>query len=337
MRIKNLFFLALVFAPIIVGANNALSLPVPSPIPSSSAGTLCNQVAPFNFHIAEVGTTWVRYTWGGNAAFEHRIRTYRASDNFLLSTDFVPVGTASKVVNGLPSGTEVYGVINAICPDGSNSSEEATCLRGTTLIVELIVQAFTAPNGGWNCQHTGSGSCSFSSDLNVYSYFKIYPTSNPSDFREFALKKHTASIDRAYIKNYNSVDQSPFDFKCNGSDPLPPSDKCQGPEILQIVVGTDIIGTFTTNQNVDSQVATFEYTEAPGVAISYTIENILPRPREGLSSGPSKGFIRERDETPSPSNHPATASPNPFSETLEVYLPSSCIIPAKVNSKIRSK
>ena len=121
MRFKNFLFLACLLFSGISYANGPLEF---KPELLQAAPPPCNSPAPTNFHIQEVGTTWVRYAWTPVASLApHRIRTYRASDNLLLNTTIAPAGDLGLVIQGLPSGTGVYGVINAVCPSGNSIYE----------------------------------------------------------------------------------------------------------------------------------------------------------------------------------------------------------------------
>ncbi len=212
MNIKNLFFLVCLLAATLLEANNH-PIPVASAASSSLDGGPCNLPAPLNFQITEVGPTWVRYGWGGNANAQHRIRTYRASDNALLNTTIVPIGNADAVVDNLPNGTEVYGIINAICTDGNHSINEAQCVPVITVILELIVTGVQPPEGEVNgCTLTVAGYCIFSGTQ--ITNFRISSLIRPFSSRVFGMKFGGYENFQSLLEKNNSEDPSLFDFRC---------------------------------------------------------------------------------------------------------------------------
>jgi len=311
MYIKNLLFSACLLAGATLGANNFPTHNA-EPIGFSNDGASCNLSAPLNFRIEELGTSWVKYAWGGNASYAHRIRTYRASDNALLNTTIVPQGNGSWVVDNLPSGTELYGIINALCSDGSNSSDEGTSGTGTTLIVELLINGFQAPLGGTTgCTFIGDidGSCPINVNTGVNNYFKIWKTETPTDCRYFALRRNVDNYFSALITEGNGDNISSFDLKCNSQDPDLITG-CAGPHFIEI---------WADDQEVPATISTFTAVFNPiqmsGILFynslgynDYTFQRIIPS---------------ERGFTSSASNQAAFVSPNPFSEALEVFLPAS--------------
>jgi len=302
MRIKNLVLLICLFSTISLKADNT-PFSIVSTIPSSNDEATCNLPAPFNFHIEEIGSTWVKYAWSGSAAYKKRIRTYRASDNALLNTTIVPAGNASAIINGLTPGTEIYGVINAICDNGSNSTNEATSARGVTLIIDLLVELHQVPeNNISTCTISGLGNCALYGNPMENSYFKIYLNANPNDFRFFAMRQTDGIHYKVVINEGNGSNQSQFDFKCNGSDP---DTSCSGPQAIEVWGASSVlIGKISASL---SQTSTLFYTPENGVS-GYTIKNIIPNAERGALNRPAKDATL------------ASTAPNPFSEALEVFL-----------------
>ncbi len=139
MQIKNVLRLACLLATIHLGATNH---PLPPTFPLSFP-VECNIPPPYNFHVAAVGSTWVALSWADPSGMDHRIRTYRASDNFLLNTTIVPGVVNGALISNLPPGTNCYSVINTICTDGSHgSNSEPVTYR--TVILELVAIGFTS-------------------------------------------------------------------------------------------------------------------------------------------------------------------------------------------------
>ncbi|MFN0216392.1 MAG: T9SS type A sorting domain-containing protein [Saprospiraceae bacterium] len=315
MNIKNLFFFSCLIASTLLGANNT-PLPTASSAASIFDGGACDLPAPLNFHIEELGTTWVKYAWGANAGFEHRIRTYRTSDNALLNTTNVPPGTSSAVINGLPPGTSVYGIINAVCPPfGENSPNEAQSAPGTTLIVDLIVNGIHPPGGGVGCTLFNDGQCEFSGNPAIITNFRVTKIkAGPNAYRNFGMNySGVQSSYRAYFEKNNAEDTSPFDFKCASNNSGPTCFQTEIGEIWDVsgtphvkVITFDPIESMTTMLNLDF------------LASGYKIE-ILG------SYGGFRSVDPSRSASISPSPSAVLASPNPFSNILEVF-------PAQINA-----
>ncbi|MBC7776008.1 MAG: T9SS type A sorting domain-containing protein [Phycisphaerae bacterium] len=307
MYIKNLFLFACLLAATLLGANNA-PVPVTSPVTSIVDGGLCNLPAPFLFHIEEVGTTWVMYAWGGNAANEHRIRTYRASDNALLNTTNVPPGNGSAVINNLPHGTEVYGIINTICSNGDNSPNEAQSAPIFTLIMDLIVNGVQAPEGQITCVIQGPGGyCEFSGAPDSITIFRVRST-KPASTRAFGMNRTGSSNPQyhAYFEKSNNDDNSIFDFRCELANSGP---NCDGPTQGQIWYSSTPIAIFTPSQTTQ----TISKLHVSGLGSNYRVEKLGTfaygfrplDPSRGASVGLSPSAIQ--------------ASPNPFSDFLDVF------------------
>ena len=310
MNIKNLFLFACLLAATLLGANNAPSSVAP-PAPASFDGGICNLPAPFFFQIDETGTTWAKYVWGGSVTTEHRIRTYRASDNALLNTTNVPPGNLTAVINNLPHGTRIYGIINAVCTGGSDSPNEALSAPKFTLIIELIVNGVNPPEGNITCTLTSPASCGFSSNPNVSTTFKIISTQWPYPSRKFGMSySGSGPLYRAYFKENNDNDTSPFDFRCTSANSGP---DCDGPtegQIWYLGGGSPVrIARFYPSEPT----GTTSYLHFTQLNSGY---NIVASIAYQLNpSDPSKG----QTFTFSPISGIATASPNPFSESLEVF------------------
>ncbi len=308
MQIKSLFLLACLLASTLLGANNA---PIPNALPnaSTSEGPSCDLPAPFGFHIEAIGATWVTMGWGGNVLYQHRIRMYRVSDNFLLSTTIVPAGTLTATI-AIPFDTQVKAVINAICIDGGHSPNTTEkILKG--IILDLVVNGFHGSTESSSCNFSNIGTCDF--EGSGYTTFKI--SLNGQYPKQFDVEPgHDQYNNLKYFIRLPTSNggSNTFNFYCD-SDVQP---DCQTPLITvkfngSIVAYIDAFQTTGTNTlwgnlNVNGT--------------SCRIDRLTFYNGSGFVPDPPKGLLRPGSTL---SDHMASASPNPFSEALEVFLPPS--------------
>lgn len=316
MQIKHLFLLASLLATFILGANNNPKSNT-FPILLNTEEGPCDIPPPVNFHIEEVGTTWIKYSWTNVTTFAHRVRTYRASDNMLLNTVIAPSGANIAIAIPLPSATPCYGVINAIGTSGCNSPFEGVSEIRSTIIVDLLVDGLKVPSGGGvDCTLPAGGFCSFSTNPDVTTPFRVIKGEGlgEGDARNFGIEG-PGSGEVTYHAYVDDSSNTKFEFRCNGSAP-----DCNGPDKLEIWDISEApelkIGTFTTSAQ-GPQLNKLTFTLTQGIS-GYSVQR-LTGPNE-LPTAPTKRFIRERDGNAPTSNQIASASPNPFSETLDVFL-----------------
>jgi hypothetical protein len=314
MRFKNFLFLACLLFSGISYANGPLES---KPELLQATPPPCNSPAPTNFHIQEVGTNWVRYTWTPVASLApHRIRTYRASDNLLLNTTIAPAGDLGLVVQGLPSGTEVYGVINAVCPSGNSIYENTTPLK-TTLILDILVENNQLPNGDNDCKLLTPGACDFPGNIGQTTPFRVLIENTPTTFRKFGISKSGAAHYEVTLDEDNTNQDFTFVWGTNQNP--------NGYNQTQLKIkyqGTDI-ATFTSYENSQD----ISYLSFTALTAGYSIEQIIP---EGEGEGDGKGrpgapptppTVRGRDGQLVLTSADLSAQPNPFSETLDVFVP----------------
>lgn len=299
MSFKSFILATLLLAAGTIGATSPTIPTPPNAIPQYDGGS-CNLPAPFYVQVDEVGTSWIKLSWGGNTSYKHRIRTYRASDNSLLNTKTVAAGTLNATIDSLPSGTEVYSIVNAICNDGLNSPFGTTSPTVVTMIIDVLIQAFTPDQNDGGCSFAGiSSSCTFSDNGTT---FKIYRTSNASDFRYFRIKHGVGFNYKAEVQDSNSRDNSSFDFLCADSS-VP---NCSGPTNIYIwdVSGSaaSLIGWFHTG--VGPQTGTFYFTKDSLATTDFTIQKMKPARSSEEFSDNSHSF----------------AAPNPFSNSLDLFI-----------------
>lgn len=298
MQIKGFIFVFCLWATVCLQATNTTyNLPKPN-----QTEFICNVPAPSNFQVLEVGTTMAKLSWDyqSDAIGGYRIRTYRTSDNFLISTNFKSQDQLNVVVDGLTMGVAYYAIINSRCGDYSDSGQESSA-PFNTLILDLIVDGFQGGAGVSICSIPAQGmSCVFSSSGD---YFKVTgPNGKPKCFR---MKRSTnPGLFEYECKVLSNVPSLPFYFTCEGN--VAPNPECY----------TDFISIWDNIQGVPTVVATFTVNTgtAPDlrctyIRTGYTIE----KQTEIIGGG------RYRDASSESVAH-ATTSPNPFTETLEVFI-----------------
>lgn len=273
MKLCTSYLFSLLFFAATANASGILkSIEVPAPQKCLS----CDLPAPSNFQAAEVGTTWVRLTWTQNTMMSNRVRTYRASDNFLLNTTIVPASSAELVVT-IPTNTECYSVINAICEDGSNSGNEGTSSSFTTIIADIIVSGYSGGNGSPICYITAAGqTCTFGNSV-VFPFRIINNTS-----RGFGLERVSPLHYIFRVDNYNAGQE--YQFYCdNNTDPdcfntIQITVKHNGTKVAVLQVSQQATGlnTLICTQLEPNYTIQRLATELPGGGRSVLTENETP-------------------------------------------------------------
>lgn len=320
MRIKFFFLLALLLVPGLAAANNALISFAPSNTVTNE-NPPCEIPPPANFHVVQRGATWLKFAWDpGNAAIQRRIRVYRASDASLLNTTIVPAGVWEAITEPLPTGTEVFATINSICEDGGQGSN-SLMVWDRTLILDLIVTGFT-PGNSASCgifkDQSGNllnDECAFYADGSI-TPFKV---SNGEFSRQFGVRYnngHFEVLAGQYGNNGN-----------NGNPPPPIKLYChtlQNPTCLnteKYIVKLNISGTPFPIAEFDLREGlTYGVLKCISLVNGCRIDRMGPGPTGRPSDPPSKSFVRERSGGTETFGQAAFASPNPFSDALDISL-----------------
>lgn len=318
MQIKNLLLLVCLWATTILGAN-----PNPAPLhfatDAGTAMTTCNIPAPTNFQAVDIGPTWVTLTWNPWSLLEsHRIRTYRASDNFLLNTTTTPAGATQATITGLPSGTECYSVINAICQDGSHSPDVAQTSKFTTIIIEVLVELFPTPTTPNDCTIAASGdSCDYPGTGAIFPFRITYG----SDDRIFGMRRtfqNNQPVDQCVLPNSNT--NQALTLLCGDTNPT-----CTTTAVV-VKYGQAQVGSFNIHG-----MGTSMYLEIVSSSAGFTIQDMVPARMQGLRRPGGPGLIQSRGDNSTGESGQLSAgsgqligaAPNPFTDELNVLVATS--------------
>ena len=294
MQLKHLFLTFCLLANTFL---NATSTP-----PMEFSG--CNAPAPGNFQTTLIGSSSVDLSWNfeAQATGGYTILTRRASDGVQVNATNKLQNELTATIANLTQGEEYISDIYSRCEDGSQSQLK-TSVSYKILILELIVSGYTPPS----CLNTvctisnigSSNGCSFlNGSEDGSTYFRISkPGTIPRDFEVYYVS----------VGNYkfgtgksNADSASPFDFFCSNNIP----DNC---------TGSNSIIVKANNQTVATLKVSFGTNTASSILYCETLSPTMIVER--LTACPT----RSAEQTESVSLT-ATASPNPFSETLEVKL-----------------
>lgn len=320
MQTKGLIFVFCLLASTFLQANNSPNPLNPSSIPTQ-AEFACNIPAPTNFHVEQVGTTSVKLAWNyqADASGGYRIRTYRASDNLLVNTTYRSQDQLFATINGLESGVDYVSYINCRCENGGNSGLNDV-LQVTTLIIDLIVQGYQAPiDTDPLCEILVSeGECPFEVSDAIF-HFKVVPDGTNIN-RQFGIQRIVQN-NRTRFKVHLREDNTGQDIKlyCNnyGVFNEPTVQGCGAP-LITVKYNNAVIAEFKIGVEGPSlsPSALFICTAIQDCVVSQVDQN-----GSGYQADPGSSFEGIRAGTSSAeTNHPATTSPNPFTETLQVFL-----------------
>ncbi|MBC7773873.1 MAG: T9SS type A sorting domain-containing protein [Phycisphaerae bacterium] len=310
MSVKHSIFIAL-FGIVCQLHANALPNSLPNIQATQFKGGPCNDPAPANFHIVSIGPTWVDLAWiSANPLNWHRIKTYKTSNNLLVSNLLLPPGS-SATVNGLDPDEAYYSRINVVCDNGYDSDNYAE-VQFTTVILDLIVIGYEGIGNNPQCtiRKNVNYTCNFPANGSVTN-FKFRLIDNPSQGRKFDISKQdTSTLFHTTIKNDN-VGQG-FVFLCDNQNP-----DAQG-SMYQI-----------KSHNLQILFASFTLSYAPGTSVGLlTCTNImdgfeivrfeqlskaLPTPEGGDRSNPEN---KANDYEGSS----ISVAPNPFSDSFMLTL-----------------
>lgn len=321
MQTKGLIFIFCLLASTISLANTPLN-PLNQHTSPTQTEFACNIPAPTNFHVEQLGTTSVKLAWNyqADASGGYRIRTYRVSDNLLVNTTYKSQDQPLATINGLESGVEYVSYINCRCENGGDSGQNEI-LQYNTLIIDLIVQGYQAPSSSFSeCPIvTEGGSCTFPGG-DVVTHFKV--TLHPSGIeRRFGVQQYVVN-GRTKIKvntrEGNAGQTIIISCDTEGNSPVAPSTLCS---TNRVYVRTAELGVIAIVEiGFDAQVSPTLTLSCSAIAGEFcTITKEIPG--SGYQINPGPGFEGIRAGTNSAeTSHPATTSPNPFTETLQVSL-----------------
>ena len=322
--LKKYFLLLLcAFASNFAFANNIIE-PSIQPNQLNSLGPGCNEPAPLNFHVEDAAQNWVRLRWHPivPGAFKHRVKTYIDAGNILISDILVPASENSLVV-AVPVGEPCHSTINTVCEDGSNSIYIVTVFHPDIFVTDLIVSGVTPPSNNFDCTISTSGEkCGFSVAENAETFFRIQRVDNSNDSRPFKAFK-APSI--TTLRTGMSTLGGDYTFKIDGIEPKPP--KSAPGYVFQIWHNVPpsneltIISTFVLYYHFDDALQPSGQLECTFIDTNYQIIRLVNPPpthfQQGSTSLQEEGEDREAYQIDIPK---FSAFPNPFTESLEIYL-----------------
>jgi len=298
--------------------------------PSSSTSSLiedgqpCTLPAPDNYVVKDISTDeiWVGWLAPANNPFEYNIKVFEVSTGNLINSFNIPgTATTARVLNLLP-GTE-YKIRNTpVCSDGTLSNFFVETVA-TTLIVDLVSSGFTI-SGNTTCSLTGQLQfCEANPDSGKIVIFKIRQLNSPYQSKHFGLYKISNQCSLSTIK-IRAIETS-FQFVCSNDAPA----RCQGGSVI-IKKGGVEVARFSVSTSADSkrlvcisidstQYAIDRLGDAAGVSggLLVTCSN-----NNNNSLRPAKPTERASDEWEEiPYNQTLTATPNPFTNQLEIRQP----------------
>lgn len=313
MQFRFSFLLGCLLATTLVCASNGPTLA--SYQGANPSGILsCALPPPSNFHVVEQGPTSV--TFGFIPSMDgasSRIKTYRASDGFLLDDRIIPSGLTKAMIDNLPVNTDVYATINSICENGGDGPISAR-LDIISLILELIVVGYE-PGTERTCTILAPlNACPFFANGNMTT-FKV---SNNSESREFGVRYLSNYLQVSLPKGMNS-DQK-FKFYCNVA--VEPA--CTMAELITVTYETNTgpvtVAKFDLLKEYSSTVG---YLRCLWLESGYKFERMGPGPTGGGGQRPDDpitGRTQARDDFSISTGVWVFVAPNPFTDILNVYL-----------------
>ncbi len=305
MQIRNLLFITALLATAPVLAN-IYPIALVSTAHDIDGGS-CHVPPPGNFHPVSIGTTWANLAWDyqTDAIGGYRIRTYKSANNALVSTLYVAQNVTTATVDGLDMDVEYYSIINSVCGGGENSDDESDPSDFKTLILDLVVNGFQSNDNIPVCTLAMPGTCNFPGTPNSPTAFRIL---YGSEFRKFGMSKSiggnhfTCALES---QNFNAN----FKFYCDNSGNAP----CDA-EFISITYSNGgpevLVARFSVSAELSANL--LKCTE---LAADFQIQRLYGY--VGTNPG-----VRQSDDNYSgfAADQWVSASPNPFTETLDVSL-----------------
>ncbi len=312
MQIKNFFLLAFLLAATLLAAINpplSVSLPIPS---INDGGPTCELPAPINFHAIETGPNWVKLGWIDNTpSVAYRIRIYRSSDNFLLSTTITAAGAIEATIP-IPGNTTCFAKINTICEDGSHSPFEALSSPFLGLILDIVVQGYTPPSNSVSCTiDNGNLQCRYFTSAPAN--FRVQRHNNEGFSRDFSMTKNPTTSN--HVLHLPNQSQPKFLIQ---ADNFPPDILNRFEYEVKLIDGT-VIAVFQAI-GIEGTQGLVAALDCKSIEVGYEIVRLTPyNGPSSLPTNPST-LISYRDNSSSATyTQPATVSPNPFTELLDVF------------------
>jgi hypothetical protein len=278
----------------------------------------CDEPAPDNFRIEEVGAEFVKVIWDlpSNPPAEYNIKVFEVGSGILVDEFNVPGTSESAGIASLSPNT-TYEIRNTPkCADGELSVFNVSGIT-TTLIVDLVASGFTPPASLPNCTLTGAGQYCFADPSEGYTVpFKIRHGSNGVN-RWFGIFGNADDCPYSTTKVRPQDDGSPFEFFCSGGDQA----YCSGGKII-IKRDGEVVAEFVMIETPGSPRKLAAGFLASGYQIvRYGNQGGFPDPSEGGCNSLDRSPIQQNDQTNLDNNPFIQVTPNPFNDQILVQLP----------------
>lgn len=323
MKKQHIFLAVLLLIVSSLSANNQFwKLKNHDNSPQTSLSDTCKTKPPTDFHTVNVGTSWVEFAWTPvDPSAKHRIRTFRASDNLLLNTTIVNATITSATITGLPSNTDCYSVINAVCndrgegyePNGPNSPP----VGFRVLILDVITVGYDPGTIPTCIINTSNHICSFPAS-GVTSFRVTYTPVNGAPISKYFWLYFYDPMKRFKVAiGSTGNDDSQIKFFCDNTT----NPECSGQTMsIKFDPGNGLlytIGVFDFGST--NQANKFIKTDLIGP--NATVERLTgSSSRPSGNNGSSQDYIGDRGEYRQPQDLHVAASPNPFSNALDVFI-----------------
>lgn len=287
----------------------------------------CDLPAPTNFTVVEVGPSldWVHLHWNlSSPLYAHRINIYNVTkilgqgfDTVLVNSVIVPAGVEDTTLLCAPNHPcgNLYE-IKAICTskDSPNSAWAIAPGPPVGYILDLIIVGFTPTGSAPTCtmnQVQGGERCYFSNSGTAT--FRVRQTTNYANKRVFGIEKnHTTSRLTLKVDGPNNEGNSSFyNFYASYVGP-----NAYGKEEYEIKQNNQVIAKFIGDFASESE----SYLESRFIMPGYEIIRTSPHNGSNKPSDFSDEPLEGREALSNIIVSQATAFPNPFIESLEVYL-----------------
>jgi len=264
--------------------------------------------------VVEQGPTSVTYGWIPFIdGAQHRIKTFRTSDGSLLDNTVLPAGIATATIL-VPPNTDLSATINSICEDGSEG-EPTPLIRFPALILEIIVAGFTPGDQRYCTIPSANIRCEFDASGNgTMTPFKIYNSTESRDFGVRYVNNNGEKLQVSLESNGNTNQH--FKFYCDGITPPVPPEGCGPAQYLRIMYesGSGLAVQAADFVLIRNPFTTFGYLQCISLTSGFKFDRMAPGPAFGNGGGD-----RTSDPENDFSNQLPTASPNPFSNTLDIF------------------
>lgn len=279
----------------------------------------CDDPAPDNYQIADVGADFIKVTWDlpSTPPFEYNIKVFEVGSGLLVDEFDVPGTSVSAGISSLSPNT-TYEIRNTPrCADGELSIFNVSDIT-TTLIVDLVSSGFTPPANFSNCTISSQNQFCFADPNEGYIVpFKIRQGSN-GESRWFGVFGNSDACPYSTIKIRPNDDGSPFQFYCSNGEQA----YCSGGKIVIKHEGVTVAEIIHIESFGEPRKLAAGFLK-PGYQIArYSNVFGIPDPSEGGCGGDERSPLIQQPESPAfPEDQLMRVTPNPFNDQLQVQIP----------------